>query len=124
LLTDSLPADADAGDSLHRESLTMANEQRTPATESRIAAQRDVADAAHAPRFAHLARPRAAEGRPGIIGLNGYISVMNKMKRGAEQDDPYSDWWMLRIEDKLARPRPAADPARTGGPGLADVPRR
>jgi integrating conjugative element protein (TIGR03761 family) len=27
---------------------------------------------------------------------------MNKMKRGAEQDDPYSDWWMLRIEDKLA----------------------
>jgi integrating conjugative element protein (TIGR03761 family) len=26
---------------------------------------------------------------------------MNKMKRGSEQDDPYSDWWMLRIEDKL-----------------------
>src|SRR3546814_12781545 len=26
---------------------------------------------------------------------------MNKLKRGAEQDDPYSDWWMLRIEDKL-----------------------
>jgi hypothetical protein len=79
----------------------MANE-RTPATESRIAAQRDVADAAHAPRFAHLARPRADRGRPGIIGLNGFIGAMNKMKRGAEQDDPYSDWWMLRIEDKLA----------------------
>jgi integrating conjugative element protein (TIGR03761 family) len=43
-----------------------------------------------------------AEGRAGIIGLNGYVSIMNKMKRGAEQDDPYSDWWMLRIEDKLA----------------------
>jgi hypothetical protein len=27
---------------------------------------------------------------------------MNKLKRGAEWDDPYSDWWMLRIEDKLA----------------------
>jgi integrating conjugative element protein (TIGR03761 family) len=26
---------------------------------------------------------------------------MNKLKRGVEQDDPYSDWWMLRIEDKL-----------------------
>jgi integrating conjugative element protein (TIGR03761 family) len=26
---------------------------------------------------------------------------MNKMRRGSEQDDPYSDWWMLRIEDKL-----------------------
>jgi integrating conjugative element protein (TIGR03761 family) len=53
----------------------------------------------HASRIWH-GRP-AAEGRPGIIGLNGYISVMSTMKRGAEQDDPYSDWWMLRIEDKL-----------------------
>jgi hypothetical protein len=54
----------------------------------------------HASRIWHGRAP--TEGRPGIIGLNGYISVMNKMKRGAEQDDPYSDWWMLRIEDKLA----------------------
>jgi integrating conjugative element protein (TIGR03761 family) len=44
----------------------------------------------------------AAEGRPGIIGLSGFVSIMNKMKRGSEQDDPYSDWWMLRIEDKLS----------------------
>jgi integrating conjugative element protein (TIGR03761 family) len=55
----------------------------------------------HASRIWHGRAP--AEGRPGIIGLNGYISVMNKMKRGAEQDDPYSDWWMLRIEDKLTQ---------------------
>src|SRR5690606_2324773 len=53
----------------------------------------------HAPRLWH--GRAAAEGRPGIVGLNGFIAVMNKMKRGAEQDDPYSDWWMLRIEDKL-----------------------
>jgi integrating conjugative element protein (TIGR03761 family) len=43
----------------------------------------------------------ASEGRATIIGLNGFISAMNKMKRGAEQDDPYSDVWMLRIETKL-----------------------
>lgn len=43
----------------------------------------------------------SSQGRATIIGLNGFISVMNKMKRGAEQDDPYSDAWMLRIEDKL-----------------------
>jgi integrating conjugative element protein (TIGR03761 family) len=53
----------------------------------------------HASRIWH--GRAAAEGRPGIVGLNGYIAVMNKMKRGSEQDDPYSDWWMLRIEDKL-----------------------
>jgi hypothetical protein len=50
---------------------------------------------------------------------------MNKMKRGSEQDDPYSDWWMLRIEDKLDQTKDhAADAARTGGPGTGGVPRR
>jgi integrating conjugative element protein (TIGR03761 family) len=53
----------------------------------------------HASRIWH--GRAAADGRPGIVGLNGYIAVMNKMKRGSEQDDPYSDWWMLRIEDKF-----------------------
>ncbi|CEE26658.1 PFL_4669 family integrating conjugative element protein [Xanthomonas citri] len=55
----------------------------------------------HASRIWHGRAP--ADGRPGIVGLNGYIAVMNKMKRGAEQDDPYSDWWMLRIEEKLSQ---------------------
>ena len=53
----------------------------------------------HASRIWH--GRSASEGRATIIGLNGFMSVMNKMKRGAEQDDPYSDAWMLRIEDKL-----------------------
>ncbi|CAB3648375.1 PFL_4669 family integrating conjugative element protein [Achromobacter pestifer] len=53
----------------------------------------------HASRIWH--GRAAAESKPGIIGLNGFVSIMNKLKRGAEQDDPYSDWWMLRIEDKL-----------------------
>jgi len=53
----------------------------------------------HAARIWH-GRPRS-EGRAGIIGLSGFVSVMSKMRRGAEQDDPYSDWWMLRIEEKL-----------------------
>lgn len=53
----------------------------------------------HASRIWH--GRAASEGRPAIAGLNGFLSAMNKMKRGSEQDDPYSDWWMLRIEDKL-----------------------
>ncbi|MBV6791576.1 PFL_4669 family integrating conjugative element protein [Xanthomonas euvesicatoria] len=57
----------------------------------------------HASRIWH--GRAAAEGRPGIIGLNGFLSIMSKLRRGAEQDDPYSDWWMLRIEDKLAQTR-------------------
>ena len=53
----------------------------------------------HASRIWH-GRARS-EGRAGIIGLAGFVSVMNTMRRGAEQDDPYSDWWMLQIEAKL-----------------------
>jgi integrating conjugative element protein (TIGR03761 family) len=55
----------------------------------------------HASRIWHGRRPSG--NRPGIIGLNGFVYAMNKMKRGAEQDDPYSDLWMLRIENKLAQ---------------------
>lgn len=54
----------------------------------------------HAARIWH--GRAASEGKNGIIGLSGFVGIMNKMKRGAEQDDPYSDWWMIRIEDKLA----------------------
>ncbi|MDR2031605.1 MAG: TIGR03761 family integrating conjugative element protein [Azoarcus sp.] len=53
----------------------------------------------HASRIWHGRAP--TEDRPGIVGLNGFVALMNKLKRGVEQDDPYSDWWMLRIEEKL-----------------------
>lgn len=56
----------------------------------------------HTHHASRIWRGRApAEGRPGIIGLNGFLAIMNKLKRGAEQDDPYSDWWMIRIEEKI-----------------------
>ncbi|WP_110972555.1 PFL_4669 family integrating conjugative element protein [Pseudomonas huaxiensis] len=53
----------------------------------------------HASRIWH--GRASGDGRAAIIGLNGFLAIMNKMKRGAEQDDPYSDNWMLRIEAKL-----------------------
>jgi integrating conjugative element protein (TIGR03761 family) len=64
----------------------------------------------HASRIWH---GRAASGgKPAIVGLNGFIAAMNKMKRGAEQDDPYSDWWMLRIEEKLEQTKAALQALR------------
>ncbi|CAM8819854.1 PFL_4669 family integrating conjugative element protein [Burkholderia pseudomallei] len=75
----------------------------------------------HAARIWH--GRAAAEGRPGIIGLNGFVAIMNKMKRGAEQDDPYSDAWMLRIEDKLAQTKATLQALREQvDQALADVP--
>lgn len=75
----------------------------------------------HASRIWH--GRAATEGRPGIVGLNGYIAAMNKMKRGAEQDDPYSDWWMLRIEEKLAQTKETLNLLREQvNQALADIP--
>lgn len=75
----------------------------------------------HAARIWH--GRAAAEGRPGIIGLNGFVAIMNKMKRGAEQDDPYSDEWMLRIEEKLAQTKATLQTLREQvDQALADVP--
>lgn len=43
----------------------------------------------------------AGNGKSGIIGLSAFVSLMNKMKRGAEQDDPYADFWMIQVHEKL-----------------------
>ena|GEM_PF-72081 len=46
-----------------------------------------------------------AEGSPRIIGLHRYITITNLMKHGSELDDPFSDWWMVRIEGKIEETR-------------------
>jgi len=75
----------------------------------------------HASRIWH--GRAASDGKPAIIGLNGFLSIMSKMKRGAEQDDPYSDWWMLRIEDKLTTTRAQLQDLRQQvDQVLADIP--
>jgi integrating conjugative element protein (TIGR03761 family) len=75
----------------------------------------------HASRIWHGRAP--AEGRPGIIGLNGFLAIMNKLKRGAEQDDPYSDLWMLRIEEKITDTKTRLQTLREQvDQALADVP--
>ncbi len=49
----------------------------------------------------------ASEEKNGIIGLSGFVHVMSKIKRGAEQDDPYADFWMIRIQEKLEHSKDA-----------------
>ncbi|MDI3206789.1 PFL_4669 family integrating conjugative element protein [Pseudomonas shahriarae] len=43
----------------------------------------------------------AGDGKNGIVGLSGFVSLMNRMKRAAERDDPYADFWLIRIHEKL-----------------------
>lgn len=75
----------------------------------------------HASRIWH--GRAASDGKPSIIGLNGFLAIMNKLKRGAEQDDPYSDWWMLRVEEKIADTKTRLQTLREQvDQALADVP--
>ena len=43
----------------------------------------------------------AREGVHPIMGMAGYISVTNLLKHASSQDDPFADWFMLQLEDKL-----------------------
>lgn len=53
----------------------------------------------HASRL-WFGRPRG-DGRPGMIGLSGFSNIINRVKQGAAQDDPYSDWFLLMIEERI-----------------------
>lgn len=65
----------------------------------------------HTHHAARLWQGRAArEGVHGILGMAGYISVTNLLKQASSQDDPFADWFMLQLEDKLLQ---AKDDLRT-----------
>ena len=56
----------------------------------------------HTHHAARLWQGRAArEGVFGIMGMAGYISVTNLLKQASSQDDPFADWFMLQLEDKV-----------------------
>lgn len=56
----------------------------------------------HTHHAARLWQGRTArEGVHAIMGMAGYISVTNLIKQTSAHDDPYADWAMLQLEEKL-----------------------
>lgn len=53
----------------------------------------------HAARLWQGRTPR--DGVHGIMSMAGYINITNILKHAASQDDPFADWFMLQLEDKL-----------------------
>ena len=45
----------------------------------------------------------AREGSHPIISMAAYINITNILKQAAAQDDPFADWFMLMLEDKVLR---------------------
>lgn len=56
---------------------------------------------------------KLSEDKPGILGLNGFLAITNRINIGSRQDDPYSDWWMLRIEEKIDETKEALNKLKT-----------
>ncbi|WP_313025463.1 PFL_4669 family integrating conjugative element protein [Pseudomonas lopnurensis] len=40
-----------------------------------------------------------------IIGMPRFISIMDQIKAAAAQNDPYADFWLIKMEERLARAR-------------------
>lgn len=45
-------------------------------------------------------RPGTAD-KPAIIGLIGFASLLRAIWHGVRADDPYADWWLLKVHDAL-----------------------
>jgi integrating conjugative element protein (TIGR03761 family) len=54
-------------------------------------------------------RPGTAD-KPAIIGLIGFANRLRAIWQGARLDDPYADWWLIKVHDALE----VADQALTG----------
>ncbi|MDM4770859.1 PFL_4669 family integrating conjugative element protein [Solimonas sp. SE-A11] len=44
---------------------------------------------------------RAEDGTPGIIGLTRYAAMLRPIWNGARTDDPYADWWLVKLHEFL-----------------------
>jgi len=61
---------------------------------------------------------RLIKGRPGtggkapIIGLLGFANRLRVIWQGARADDPYADWWLVRVDQALAAAGQSMDTAR------------
>ncbi|WP_208022035.1 PFL_4669 family integrating conjugative element protein [Pseudomaricurvus hydrocarbonicus] len=48
---------------------------------------------------------RAEEGKPVIVGLLGFAERLRTLWQAARMDDPYADWWLLKVEEGIAGSR-------------------
>lgn len=44
---------------------------------------------------------RAEDGTPGIVGLTRFASMLRPLWNAARADDPWADWWLLKVHDAI-----------------------
>lgn len=55
----------------------------------------------HAARLWTGRKPKTGEKHQGVLGLTGYIHFTGRISRASSEDDPYADWMLIQIEEKL-----------------------
>lgn len=48
---------------------------------------------------------RGEDGKPAIVGLLGFADRLRVLWQAASLDDPYADWWLLKVETGIAEAR-------------------
>ena len=49
-----------------------------------------------------LVRGRTVKNKPPIVGLIRFADVLRLIWNAAKRNDPYADWWLIKIQDELA----------------------
>ena len=44
---------------------------------------------------------RSGKGKPAIVGLVGFADRLKTLWQAARQNDPYADWWLIKIEEAI-----------------------
>ena len=73
----------------------------------------------HTVHAQRLFRGRAASAeKPTIVGLVGFANRLRVIWQGARNDDPYADWWLIKIHEAIEMAR---DSIRSGQVDLAKL---
>ena len=59
-----------------------------------------------------LVRGRKVKGKPNITGLVGFADRLRLIWYAAQANDPYADWWLIKIHDGLVRAKDAVGEQR------------
>ncbi|MCE8005319.1 PFL_4669 family integrating conjugative element protein [Billgrantia ethanolica] len=62
----------------------------------------------------------AESGKPPIIGMRQFLFLAGAVQRNVTRDDPYADYWMLLIDEKLADVRAKLDAAMADAEALLE----
>lgn len=57
-------------------------------------------------------RPRSA-GKLPIVGLLGFADSLRRIGQGAQSDDPYADWWLIKVDRAVSEAGSALDSVGT-----------